>query len=45
MTDKEAEDFYNELLEYFGKDLPNFEHEPKRFAYCVKVYRYYKSKQ
>jgi hypothetical protein len=45
MTDQEAIDFYNELVEHFGDSLPNFEHEPIRFAYCVKLYKYYKERK
>lgn len=41
MTDEEALQFYNELLEHFGS-LPNFEHEPMQFAYRVKMYKYWK---
>ena len=41
MTDDEALQFYNELLEHYGT-LPNFEHEPIQFSNCVRMYRYYK---
>ena len=44
MTDDEILNFYNELLEHFGDSLANFEHEPRRFAYQVKIYRYYKAR-
>jgi hypothetical protein len=44
MTDEEVLNFYNELVEYYGDKLPNFEHEPRQFAYLVKLYRYYKSR-
>ena len=45
MTDQEAIDFYNELVEHFGDSLPNFEHEPIRFAYYVKLHKYYKERK
>lgn len=45
MTDEEVLKFYGELEEHYGDKLPNFEHYPKQFLYCVKLYRYYKSKQ
>ena len=45
MTDEEALKFYEELEEHYGDSLPNFEHYPKQFAQCVKLFRYYKSKQ
>lgn len=44
MTDTEIEEFYNELVEFYGKDLANFEHHPRIFANQVKLYRYYKRK-
>lgn len=45
MTEKEVEDFYNELVEHYGEELANFEHHPKIFANQVRMYRYYKEKQ
>ena len=45
MTEAEIISFYNELVEWYGKDLANFEHEPRRFAYQVKLYRYYKERK
>lgn len=44
MTDKEIEDFYKELEEFYGDGLVNFEHYPKQFASQVKLYRYYKER-
>ena len=45
MNDEEALKFYEELEEFYGDKLPNFEHYPKQFAQCVTLFRYYKSKQ
>lgn len=45
MTDKEIEDFYNELVEHYGDSLANFEHYPRIFAYQVRLYRYYKERK
>jgi hypothetical protein len=45
MTDEEALKRYNELVEHFGDKLPNFEHHPRQFAYCVRIYEYYKQRQ
>ena len=45
MTNEEALKFYEELEEHYGDKLPNFEHYPKQFAQCVKLFRYYKSNQ
>jgi hypothetical protein len=45
MTDTEAEQFWNELVEHFGDYLPNPEHEPRRFAMCVKLLKYYKEQR
>lgn len=45
MTDEEALEFYQKLQEYFGDKLPNFEQEPRQFAYYVKLYRYYNERK
>ena len=45
MTNKEVEEFYNELVEHYGDKLANFEHYPKQFANQVKMYRYYKERE
>jgi hypothetical protein len=42
MTDSEILEFYNKLVEYYGDKLPSFEHEPKRFAFYVKMYKHVK---
>lgn len=39
MTDQETELYYEKMLDYFGY-LPNFEREPRRFAYYVRLYKY-----
>lgn len=45
MTDAEIEQAVNEMIEMYGDALPNPEHEPRRFAYYVKLYFYYKGRQ
>ena len=45
MTDEEILKFYEELVEWFGDSLANFEHEPRRFAHQIKLYRYYKARK
>jgi hypothetical protein len=40
MTEHEAEIIYNDLVRLFGDRLPNYEREPRRFAYCVKIYKH-----
>lgn len=40
MTDEEVLEKYKAMEEYFGI-LPNFEQEPKRFAYYVRLFNYY----
>lgn len=45
MTDEEALRFWEELVEHFGDYLPNPEHEPRRFAHCVKLLKYYKARR
>lgn len=42
MTEEEIIQFYNELVEFYGDRLVNFEHHPKQFAMQVKLFRYYK---
>lgn len=44
MTDEEALAFYNELVEWYGDKLANFEHHPRIFAAQVKLYKYYKNR-
>lgn len=44
MTDEEIIKFYDELVEFYGAKLANFEHYPRIFASQVKFYRYYKEK-
>lgn len=41
MTNDEILKIYDNLLEMYGDDLPDFEHEPKQFAYVLKLYLYY----
>lgn len=36
------EDVWDELVAMFGDRLPDMDHEPIRFAYCVKLYLYQK---
>lgn len=45
MTEEEISNFYQELVEFYGDKLANFEHHPRQFANQVKLYRYYKEKQ
>ena len=42
MTDEEILKFVDEMEEHFGT-LPSPEHEPKRFAWYVKMFKYYKN--
>lgn len=39
MTDDQAKKFYEELKEYWGDKLANFEHYPKIFQWQVNVYK------
>ncbi len=45
MTEQEILDFYTELVDHYGDNLANFEQEPIRFAYQVKLYKYYKERK
>ena len=40
MSDEQAEFHWNNLVQAFGDNLPNPEHEPRRFAYYVKIYKH-----
>ena len=40
MTEQDAELIYNDLVRLFGDRLPNFEREPRRFAYYIKIYKH-----
>ena len=44
MTDEEIIKMYEEMVNMWGDKLPNPEHEPIRFAYYVKMYKYLKEK-
>lgn len=44
MTEEELVLVISEMEEMFGT-LPSPEHEPIRFAHCVKLYRYYKERK
>lgn len=39
------DDEIKNFLEHFDYDVPNPEHEPRRFEYYVRMYRYYKERQ
>jgi hypothetical protein len=41
VTKEQIEKMYREMIEIFGDGLPNFEQEPIRFKYYVKLYEYY----
>jgi hypothetical protein len=42
MSDEEIEKALDEMRSMFG-ELPNPEHEPRRFAWYVKLWKYYKT--
>ena len=41
MTDSEVLELYEEMKKIYGENLPDPEHEPRQFAYFVKLYKYY----
>ena len=43
MSDEEVILIYTEMGDMFGV-LPSHIHEPKQFAYLVKLYKYYKTR-
>jgi hypothetical protein len=40
MTDEQAQEILNKMVEEFGDKLPNPEHYPRAFAYYVRLFRY-----
>ena len=44
MTDEQIKAAYNEMVKMWGDRLPNPEQEPIRFAYYVRMYKYFKEK-
>lgn len=42
MTDEEIIKLYEELVEFYGDRLVNFEHYPRQFAMQVKLFKYYR---
>ena len=40
MTDDEVLKMYERMQEVFGDELPDPEHEPIKFAYYVKIFKY-----
>lgn len=44
MSDEEVVSLYDELMQYYGDALADFEHYPILFAHQIKIYRYYKEK-
>lgn len=45
MTDNEMLETYEKMREIYGDALPDPEQEPVRFAYYVKIYNHYHSKE
>jgi hypothetical protein len=43
MSDEEIIKTYDEMVELWGDKLPNFEHEPIRFTYYVRMFKYLKA--
>lgn len=41
MTETEVQEKYNRMVGIFGTNLPDPEQEPIRFAYYVKLFKYY----
>jgi hypothetical protein len=40
MREAELEYHWDTMVKMFGANLPNPEHEPRRFAYYVRLYKY-----
>jgi hypothetical protein len=43
MTDQEIQSAYEDMIGMWGDKLPNYEHEPIRFAFYVRMYKYLKN--
>lgn len=44
MTDEEVIAKYEEMRQHYGDLLPHPEHEPVKFAYYVRLFRYHKER-
>ena len=44
MIDEEILQRYEEFLKYYDYNVPSLEHEPIRFAYYVRNWKYYKER-
>ena len=40
MTEQQAEQIHEDLIQLFGDRLPNYEREPRRFGYCIQIYKH-----
>ena len=45
MTNEELEKFAKELVEHYGDNLPNPDHEPLRFQYYIKLFMHVKGRK
>jgi hypothetical protein len=45
MTEQEILTFYQEMEQWYGDALANFEHHPRQFANQIRLYRYYKERR
>lgn len=41
MTDQQIIEIYNRMVDHYGASLPCPDQEPMRFAYYVKLFRFY----
>jgi hypothetical protein len=40
MTEQQAEQIHEDLIQLFGDRLPNYEREPRRFGYYIQIYKH-----
>jgi LEA14-like dessication related protein len=45
MTDEESAEIYEKMKAMFKQDMPNPEQEPIRFAYYMKLYKFYTERE
>ena len=41
MTPEQIERLYDKMVDYWGGSVPNPEHHPKQFLYCINLFKYF----
>lgn len=45
MNNEQVEKTFQELVERYGREFPNYAHEPRRFLYYIRLMRWHKELQ